>query len=106
VILPAQATLEHSAELAAMLPESVAGGSGVMRIDASALQEFDTATIALLMQARRLAQAAGRSFEVHGAPAKLVQLAALYGVEELLSLSSAGSAPGVPRVETGVGVSA
>jgi phospholipid transport system transporter-binding protein len=106
MILPAQATLEQSAELAAMLPEAVAEGSGVMQVDASALEGFDTATIALLMQARRLAQAAGRGFEVKGAPAQLVQLAQLYGVEELLSLSHEGSAPAVPRVETGAGVSA
>jgi phospholipid transport system transporter-binding protein len=106
MILPAQATLEHSAELAALLPEAVATGSGVMRVDASALQDFDTSTIALLMQARRMAQAAGRGFAVTGAPPKLAQLAELYGVEELLSLAAVGSAPGVPRVETGAGVSA
>ncbi len=39
------------------------------------------------MQARRLAVAQGRGFEVVGAPAKLAELARLYGVEELLSLS-------------------
>lgn len=93
MILPAQATLEHSAELAATLPEAVADGSEVLRIDASALQDFDTATIALLLQARRLAQAAGRGFEVTGAPAQLAQLARLYGVEELLSLTVDGEAP-------------
>lgn len=105
MILPAQATLEHSAGLAATLPEAVAGGSGVLRIDASALQDFDTSTIALLMQARRLAQAAGRGLEVTGAPPQLAQLAQLYGVEELLSLVG-GSTPGVPREDSGAGASA
>jgi phospholipid transport system transporter-binding protein len=72
----------------------VASGTGVLRIDASALQAYDSSTIALLLQARRLAQAAraGRGFEVVGAPAKLAELARLYGVEELLSLSPAGPA--------------
>lgn len=85
--LPATATLHEAAALAATLPAAVADGSGVLSLDASALVAFDSSTIALLMQARRLAQAAGRSFEVTGAPAKLVELARLYGVEELLSLS-------------------
>jgi phospholipid transport system transporter-binding protein len=63
-----------------------------VHIDARALQTFDTSAIALLLQARRLAQAAGRGLEITGAPAKLAELARLYGVEELLSLS-----PSAPR---------
>jgi len=90
--LPATATLEEAATLALTLPESVAQGSGPLVIDASALRAFDTSVIALLLQARRLAAAAGRGFQVSGAPDKLAQLARLYGVEDLLSLSpSAGS---------------
>jgi len=85
--LPPDATLQTVAELAATLPAATADGSGVFTVDASALTDYDTATIALLMQARRAAQAAGRSFSVHGAPAQLQQLAALYGVEELLALA-------------------
>jgi phospholipid transport system transporter-binding protein len=87
--LPEQATLEQAAALAATLPAAVAEGSGVMHVDASALKSYDSSTIALLMQARRLAQAAGRGFAVDHAPAQLAQLARLYGVEELLSLSPA-----------------
>ena len=85
--LPATATLEQAAELATTLPAEVAGGAGVLRVDAGALHAYDSSTIALLLQARSLAQAAGRGFEVVGAPAKLVELARLYGVEELLALS-------------------
>ena len=106
IVLPAQATLEHSAALAATLPDAVDGDSGVLCVDASALKDFDTSTVALLMQARRLAQAAGRGFQVVGAPRQLAQLAELYGVEELLSLSDACSAPGSPRGETGGAISA
>lgn len=85
--LPATVTLDQAAELAATLPATVASGSGPLRIDASALQAYDSSAIALLLQARRLAQAAGRDFEVVAAPGKLVELARLYGVEALLSLS-------------------
>jgi phospholipid transport system transporter-binding protein len=61
-------------------------GSGTLSIDASALTDFDTAALALLLEGRRLAQASGASFEVHGAPPKLVELARLYGVDGVLSL--------------------
>ena len=93
--LPEQAHLEQAATLAAQLPAALEGSEGVFTIDASAVKAYDTSTIALLLQARRLATVAGRGFAVTGAPAQLTQLAALYGVEELLSLSPAG--PPSPR---------
>ena len=85
--LPATATLNEAAALAATLPEAVAAGSGVLQLDASALTAFDSSTVALLLQAQRLAQAAGRGFEVKGTPPKLQELANLYGVDGLLPLS-------------------
>lgn len=86
--LPENATLEQAATLAATLPAALARGKGAFSVDASALKAYDTSSIALLLQARRGAQASGRAFTVTGAPAQLVQLAALYGVERLLSVSS------------------
>jgi phospholipid transport system transporter-binding protein len=93
--LPATATLQEAATLAAGLPAEVSEGSGVLRVEAAALQHFDSSTIALLMQARRLATAAGRGFEVVGLPPKLTELAQLYGVADLLgdsALAPAGAA--------------
>jgi phospholipid transport system transporter-binding protein len=87
VQLPETATLEQAAALAATLPAALAAESGPLRIDASALVSFDSSTVALLLQARRLAQAAGRGYEVVGAPPKLAELARLYGVEDLVSLA-------------------
>jgi phospholipid transport system transporter-binding protein len=81
--LPATLTLDQVAALGAALPADGSAGA----IDASALREFDTSALALLLQAKRLAQAAGRGFEVNGAPPKLQQLAQLYGVHELLGLA-------------------
>ena len=86
--LPEQASIEQVPALAEALPAEVAAGSGVFSVDASALKAYDTSTISLLLQARRLATSAGRAFEVTGAPRQLAQLASLYGVEELLELSS------------------
>jgi len=90
--LPEHATLEQAATLAAALPDELASSSGVFEIDASALKAFDSSTLALLLQARRLAQAAGREFSVKAAPEELGQLARLYGVEELLPWSEPRSA--------------
>jgi phospholipid transport system transporter-binding protein len=92
--LPENATLDQAPTLAQTLPAAIASGTGPFSIDASALTAFDSSTLALLLQAHRLAQAAGRGFEVQGAPQPLVQLAQLYGVDELLSLSP--DAPSTP----------
>jgi phospholipid transport system transporter-binding protein len=91
--LPEHATLEQAAALAQTVPAAVAAGSGPLQVDASQLKAFDSSTLALLLHAHRLAQAAGRPIEVTGAPAQLMQLARLYGVEELLGLSPAQPGP-------------
>jgi|APLow6443716910_1056828.scaffolds.fasta_scaffold291767_2 phospholipid transport system transporter-binding protein len=84
--LPQSLTLDSAADALGTLQADAAGGQGTLAIDASALTAFDTAALALLLQARRLAQAGGRAFEVRGAPPKLTQLAQLYGVDVLLGL--------------------
>ena len=94
--LPATATLNEAAALAATLPAAVGSGSGMLRVDASALTAFDSSTIALLLQAQRLAQAAGRGFEVVGTPPKLRELARLYGVDGLLPLSALSATAHLP----------
>ncbi len=92
--LPSSTTLADVPALLKPLQQAVGSGKGPVQLDASEMQNFDTSALALLMQGHRLARAAGREFSVVGAPAKLVQLAQLYGVEELLSLSALASAPG------------
>lgn len=77
--LPAKATIEQAHTLLAQL------GDDSNEIDAGALSDFDTSAVALLLEARRRAQARGALFVVRNAPPKLRQLAQLYGVEELLS---------------------
>ncbi len=84
LVLPATANLGAAAGLADSLQAEMASGSGPVQVDGSALQVFDTSTVALLLQLRRQAQAAGRPFELKAPPAKLVQLAQLYGVDALL----------------------
>ena len=89
--LPAALTLAQApqvlASLQAALAQAPAGAPFV--IDASALAECDTSTIAVLLEARRDAQRRGLGFVVGTPPAKLRPLAARYGVEELLVLQAA-----------------
>ena len=74
----ARATLAHLQPLLAAADEPV--------LDASALQDLDSAAVALLVDCQRQALARGKTLRVTGAPAKLGQLARLYGVEALLGL--------------------
>ncbi|HSH88519.1 MAG TPA: STAS domain-containing protein, partial [Ramlibacter sp.] len=59
-----------------------AGSSAVA--DASALQRFDSSALAVLLDVRREALARGKTFSVANLPARLRDLAALYGVADLL----------------------
>ncbi len=56
----------------------------VVLLDASALEEFDSSALAVLLACRRQAQALGRSLQVQGLSDRLRELAALYGVQVLL----------------------
>ena len=53
-------------------------------VDASALSDFDSSVLAVLLGLRRVAKAQGRSVLVEGMSARLSELAALYGVLDLL----------------------
>lgn len=84
--LPATATLAQATELLRQL------GDGTEIVDASELAEFDSSAVALLLEARRRAAARGRPLSIEGAPRQLVELARLYGVDELLGLGGAEGA--------------
>ena len=53
-------------------------------VDASALNQFDSAALAVLLEFRRAALARGKRMLVLGLPASLGDLAALYGIIDLL----------------------
>ncbi len=83
--LPARITMgEARATLAQLQPLLQAADAPV--VDASALVELDTAALALLLDCQRQARARGKQLQLVGAPAKLGQLATLYGVADLLGL--------------------
>jgi phospholipid transport system transporter-binding protein len=90
LVLPQVLTIEQARDTLRMLETAMRDdGTGPVAVDASALATFDSSAVAVLLECRRLAQAWNRSFELQGAPAKLRELAGLYGVDALLGLKAA-----------------
>jgi len=56
----------------------------VLGVNASALTRFDSSALAALLELRRGLQARQQSLQLVGASPRLLELAALYGVTELL----------------------
>ena len=56
-------------------------------VDASALSQFDSSAMAILLECRRQAHAAGKTFSVQHAPERLLQLANVYGIAALISVT-------------------
>jgi phospholipid transport system transporter-binding protein len=87
--LPQTLTLANARSALEALQASAKAEEGkTFVIDASTLEVFDTAALALLLQARRLLQSRGRDLRVNGAKPELRQLAQLYGVVDLLALGA------------------
>jgi phospholipid transport system transporter-binding protein len=72
------------------LNQAAAQGSteaAMLTVDGTALQQFDSSALAVLLECQRMARANrsnGRAFAVQHLPAKLTELARLYGVDALL----------------------
>ena len=86
LVLPARLTHEEAPACMRMLQQGVAAGqSGSSTVvDASALAQFDSSALAVMLDCRREASALGRGFAVKGLPARLRELGSLYGVAALL----------------------
>jgi phospholipid transport system transporter-binding protein len=93
--LPATLTLQEASQTLRTV-DTDADGAPELSVDASALQEFDSSALAVLLECRRRAQAAGKPFRVLGAPPKLIELAQLYGVDSALPGLRPAQAPGQP----------
>lgn len=53
-------------------------------VDAEALKRFDSSALSVLLEFRRAGLALGKRFEIRGLSPRLLDLARLYGVAELL----------------------
>lgn len=80
--LPDTVTLATAAQTLRALEPAL--GSTPVALDASTLRDFDSAALAVLLQLRRSAQAAGGDLRISGAPKLLADLAQLYGVDAAL----------------------
>lgn len=58
--------------------------AAMLTVDGSALTHFDSSALAVLLECQRMARLKGRAFEVQSLPARLTELARLYGVDGLL----------------------
>ena len=81
-------THDQALETAYGLKAGVVSEATAVLLDATALTQFDSSALAVMLACRREAIAAGKTFSVQGLPARLSQLASLYGVAELLSSSA------------------
>lgn len=81
------ATLLHntaSATLTELMLALRAESSANIAVDAAALVRFDSTALAVLLELRRAALSAGKTFVLQGLPSRLNDLARLYGIDELL----------------------
>jgi phospholipid transport system transporter-binding protein len=85
LILPAEITHAYAAACCRMLAQALRSDPGKAVVaDAAALARFDSSALAVLLDCRREALALGKTFAVARLPARLRELATLYGVSELL----------------------
>jgi phospholipid transport system transporter-binding protein len=92
LVLPQELTQSHATACLALLLQGLRAESGPdVVLDASALGRFDSAALAVLLAFRRECLAMGKRFTIGGMPARLTDLAALYGIDELLPTTA--SAP-------------
>ena len=85
LVLPNRLMHDDAPACMQMLRQGLSAQNGSsMVIDASALTQFDSSALAVLLECRREATGLGRGFAVKGLAPRLRELAALYGVAGLL----------------------
>ena len=88
LVLPSVLTLNQATACRAMLLQALrAQNQPDVVVDATALQQFDSSALAVLLDCRRACLASNRTFRVQGLSPRLRQLARVYGVAGLISES-------------------
>lgn len=89
LVLPKELTQTQATACLRMLVQGLRALSGQdVVVDATGLSRFDSAALAVLLELRRETLAQGKRFSVRGLPARLGDLATLYGIFELLPAAS------------------
>jgi phospholipid transport system transporter-binding protein len=85
LVLPAEITHDQAGACSRMLAQALRSQpEPAVVADAGSLSSFDSSALAVLLECRREALALGKSFSVGRMPARLRDLATLYGVAQLL----------------------
>jgi phospholipid transport system transporter-binding protein len=83
--LPAELTQAQASACLQMMVQGLSGEAGPhVVVSGAALDRFDSSALAVLLELRRQCQSSGKEFAVTGLPKQLLDLAGLYGVDELL----------------------
>ena len=86
LVLPQELTQAQANACLGMLVQGMRSEPGdSVVVDAAALARFDSAALAVLLEFRRACLALGKTMTIHALPARLADLAALYGINELLA---------------------
>jgi phospholipid transport system transporter-binding protein len=83
--LPATLTHAQATSVSQQLQALLLSAKGTCVVDASALHQFDSSALAVLLGACRTAAQQALTLQIIGLPQRAVQLATLYGVSEILS---------------------
>lgn len=85
LVLPAELTHGQAVACSHMLTQALRSQPDAAVVaDAGGLSRFDSSVLAVLLECRREALAVGKTFSVSRMPPRLRDLAALYGVAQLL----------------------
>jgi phospholipid transport system transporter-binding protein len=89
--LPAVLNQRTATASLAHLHLALAQAGPSVQLDAAALEQFDSVAVSVLLDLQRAAQARGQSLAMAGLPERLLDLARVYGVAELLGEGRAAS---------------
>ena len=84
LVLPSELTHKQATACLRMLVQGLPSQAGKVMVDATALTQFDSSALAVLLEFRRESLERGKSFEIRGLAPRLTDLARLYGVAEML----------------------
>jgi phospholipid transport system transporter-binding protein len=85
LVLPSELTHSQANACLQMLVQGLKSQSGsAVVVDGAGLQRFDSSALAVLLELRRECLGHGRSLSISAMPARLRDLAGLYGIGELL----------------------
>lgn len=85
LVLPSELTHKQATACLRMLVQGLPSQTGAaVVVDAASLQRFDSSALSVLLEFRRASLKRGKGFEIRNLSSRLVDLAHLYGVSELL----------------------